>query len=88
MAYFRGLVHGAALGTVIGLCIAPQTGDRTRTQLRAAGLAARSGAIATSRALRKAAPAATGALHVVARGRHRGEGAPNGTEAASRGIPV
>ncbi len=87
MAYFRGLVHGAALGTVIGLCIAPQTGERTRRQLRAAGLAARNGAIATSRALQKAAPMATGAVHVVARARHRGDAAVNGTESA-RGLPV
>ncbi len=87
MAYFRGLVHGAALGTVIGLCIAPQTGDRTRTQLRAAGLAARNGAIATTRAMRKAAPMASGAVHVVARGRHRSDAAVNGTEVA-QGIPV
>jgi gas vesicle protein len=30
MGYFRGLMHGAAVGTVIGLCVAPQTGDKTR----------------------------------------------------------
>ena len=34
MGYFRGLMHGAAVGTVVGLCIAPQTGDKTRAQIR------------------------------------------------------
>ncbi len=87
MAYFRGLVHGAAIGTVVGLCIAPQTGERTRAQLRAAGEAARNGAIATTRALQKAAPVASSAVHVVARARQRGDTPANGTEAA-RGTPV
>ena len=87
MAYLRGLVHGAALGTMIGLCVAPQTGERTRAQLRAAGLAARSGAVATTRALQKAAPVASSAVHIVARARQRSDTAANGTEAA-RGIPV
>jgi gas vesicle protein len=78
MGYFRGLVHGAAVGTVIGLCVAPQTGDKTRAQLRFAAAAAREGAMTTGRALSRAKPMASGAVHMVATARHRGEHAANG----------
>jgi gas vesicle protein len=33
MGYIRGVIHGTAIGTVVGLCIAPQEGSRTRAQL-------------------------------------------------------
>jgi gas vesicle protein len=83
MAYIRGLMHGAVLGTAIGLCVAPQTGDKTRAQLRVMAAAAREGAMTTGRALNKAKPMASGAVHLVATARHRGEHAANGTAAAS-----
>jgi gas vesicle protein len=87
MGYFRGLMHGAAVGTVVGLCIAPQTGDKTRAQIRLMTAAAREGAMTTGRALSKAKPMATGAVHMVATARHRGEHAANGT-ASPRGAAV
>ena len=83
MGYIRGLMHGTAVGTVIGLCVAPQTGDKTRAQLKIMTAAAREGAITTGRALSKARPVATGAVHMVATARHRGEHAANGTASAS-----
>lgn len=83
MGYFRGLMHGAAIGTVIGLCVAPQTGDKTCAQLRVASAAAREGARSTGRALSRARPMASGAAHLVATARRRGEHAANGTAAAS-----
>jgi gas vesicle protein len=83
MGYFRGLMHGAAVGTVVGLCIAPQTGDKTRAQIRLMTAAAREGAVTTGRALSKAKPMATGAVHMVATARHRGEHAANGTASTS-----
>jgi gas vesicle protein len=83
MGYIRGFIHGAAVGTVVGLCIAPQTGDKTRAQLRVATAAAREGAMTTGRALSKAKPFASGAVHIVATARHRSEHAANGTAAAS-----
>lgn len=83
MGYIRGLMHGAAVGTVIGLCAAPQTGDKTRAQLRMVTAAAREGAMTTGRALSRAKPMATGAVHMVAAARHRGEHAANGTASAS-----
>ena len=82
MGYVRGFMHGAAVGTVVGLCIAPQTGDKTRAQLRIATATAREGLTSAGRALSKAKPFATGAVHVVATARHRGEHASNGTAAA------
>jgi gas vesicle protein len=83
MGYIRGLMHGAVVGTAIGLCVAPQTGDKTRAQLRVAAMAAREGAMTTGRALSRAKPVASGAVHLVATARHRGEHASNGTAAAS-----
>jgi gas vesicle protein len=83
MGYIRGLMHGAVVGTAIGLCVAPQTGDKTRAQLRIAAVAAREGAMTTGRALSRAKPVATGAVHLVATARHRGEHASNGTAAPS-----
>jgi gas vesicle protein len=78
MAYIRGFMHGAVVGTVIGLCVAPQTGDKTRAQLRVIKDAAREGAITTGRALQRARPMASTAAHMVANARHRGEHAANG----------
>jgi len=83
MGYIRGFMHGAAVGTVVGLCIAPQTGDKTRAQLRVMTAAAREGAMTTGRALGRAKPMATGAVHMMATARHRGEHAANGSASAS-----
>jgi gas vesicle protein len=70
MGYLRGLVHGAIAGTVIGLSIAPQTGDRTRAQLRQGAKAAREGAEVTARALKRVAPVAS---YAVERVRHHSD---------------
>jgi gas vesicle protein len=83
MAYIRGFMHGAVVGTVVGLCVAPQTGDKTRAQLRVAQAAAREGMMATGRALHRARPMASGAVHLVATARHRGEPAMNGSGSTS-----
>ena len=45
MAYIRGLAHGAVVGTVIGLCVAPQEGRRTREQIQSIAIAIRDGLI-------------------------------------------
>jgi gas vesicle protein len=87
MGYIRGFMHGAVVGTVIGLCVAPQTGDKTRAQLRTLSAAAREGAMTTGRALSKAKPMASGAVQLVATARHRGEHAANGT-ASAKGAAV
>ncbi len=87
MGYIRGLMHGAVVGTVVGLCVAPQTGDKTRAQLRVASEAAREGLATTGRALKRAKPMATGAVHMVASARHRDAHAVNGTTSAT-GVPV
>ncbi|MBV8301645.1 MAG: YtxH domain-containing protein [Candidatus Dormibacteraeota bacterium] len=80
MGYFRGFVHGAAIGTVIGLSVAPQTGDKTRAQLKQAAAGVREGLEVTSRALQRVAPVASSAAQVVDRVRHRGEhGEENGS---------
>ncbi|MBV9101779.1 MAG: YtxH domain-containing protein [Candidatus Dormibacteraeota bacterium] len=73
MGYVRGFVHGAVAGTVIGLCAAPQTGDRTRAQLREGMKAVREGAEVTARALSRVAPVANTAVQAVERVRHRSE---------------
>lgn len=52
MGYIRGLLHGAAIGTVVGLCLAPQTGDKTRAQLNAVYRATRSGYTQAERMVR------------------------------------
>jgi gas vesicle protein len=87
MGYIRGMMHGAVVGTVVGLCIAPQTGDKTRAQLRVASEAAREGLATTGRALKRAKPMASGAVHMVASARHRDAHAVNGT-ASTTGVPV
>jgi gas vesicle protein len=77
MGYVRGFVHGTVAGVAVGLCCAPQTGDKTRAQLSATFKAVREGADATARALQRVAPVASGAVQAVERVRHRdraGEG--------------
>lgn len=69
MGYFRGLIHGVAIGTLAGLAIAPQPGERTREQVRDAARGVKSGLEATGRAVQRVtpvvAPMAENALHVV-----------------------
>ena len=69
MGYFRGLIHGMALGTLAGLALAPQAGDRTREQMKDAAKGVRSGLEVTGRAVQRVAPVvapvAQNALHAV-----------------------
>lgn len=44
MGYLNGFVKGTLVGTVLGLCIAPQTGGETRDQLKRLRAGARLGA--------------------------------------------
>jgi gas vesicle protein len=71
MGYVRGFVHGSVAGVALGLCVAPQTGDKTRQQVSATVKAVREGVQATMHALEKMAPMASGAVHAVDRVRHR-----------------
>jgi len=52
MGYVRGFMHGAVIGTVVGLCVAPQTGEKTRNQLISVGHAAQSGYRQAEKAVR------------------------------------
>ena len=74
MGYIRGLVHGVVAGTVLGICIAPQPGDRTRAQLSAFGKAAGEAVEVAQRTVRQVAPMVTGVASLarsqVARSRH------------------
>jgi gas vesicle protein len=78
MGYVRGFVHGTVAGVALGLCVAPQTGDKTRAQVSATAKAVREGAEVTLRALQRVAPVASGAVHAVESLRHRNEPAPEG----------
>jgi gas vesicle protein len=79
MGYVRGFVHGTVAGVALGLCVAPQTGDKTRAQVSATVKAVREGADATVRALQRMAPVASSAVSVVERVRHRDRAAGNGS---------
>ncbi|MGA9114967.1 MAG: YtxH domain-containing protein [Candidatus Dormiibacterota bacterium] len=80
MGYIRGFVHGAAVGAVIGICFAPQQGERTRAQLVAFGRAAREGVDTAQRTAKHVAPVFAGAASLareqVVRRRHHEETAP------------
>lgn len=69
MGYFRGLVHGVAIGTLAGLALAPQPGERTREQVKDAAKGVRSGLELTGRAVQRVAPVvapvAQNAMHAV-----------------------
>jgi len=58
VAYIRGLVHGAVLGTVIGLCVAPQPGRQTREQIQSIAIAIRDGVQQVVETARRVAPTA------------------------------
>ena len=66
MGYFRGLIHGAAIGTVVGICIAPQDGARTRAQVQRAAEQARSGVQRAQETARTVMPMAQTAVRSVA----------------------
>jgi gas vesicle protein len=64
MGYVRGFVHGGVAGVVVGLCIAPQPGPKTRQQLAAFGAAARDGYQVAERTVRRVAPFAGAAAEL------------------------
>jgi gas vesicle protein len=64
MGYVRGFVHGGVAGIVVGLCVAPQPGTKTRQQLAAFGAAARDGYQVAERTVRRVAPFASAAADV------------------------
>lgn len=64
MGYIRGFVHGAVAGTVVGICVAPQPGERTRQQLAAFGRAAREGYDVAQRTVKQVAPVVSGVAQV------------------------
>jgi gas vesicle protein len=75
MGYIRGFIHGAVAGTIVGICVAPQPGERTRAQLGSFGRAARDSYDLASRTVRQVAPVVSGAASVarsqVGRMRHQ-----------------
>jgi len=77
MGYIRGFVYGAVAGTLIGLWVAPQSGERTRAQLRAFGKAARDGIDTAQRTAKHVAPVVGGAASLareqIERRRHHEE---------------
>lgn len=64
MGYLRGFVHGGVIGAVVGLCVAPQPGSKTRQQLSTFGAAARDGYQIAERTVRRVVPLAGAAAHV------------------------
>jgi hypothetical protein len=64
MVYVRGFVHGCVVRIVVGLCIAPQPGTKTRQQLAAFGAAARDGYQVAERTVRRVAPLAGAAAEM------------------------
>jgi gas vesicle protein len=66
MGYFRGVIHGMAVGTVVGLCIAPQEGARTRSQIQRAAGQARSGVQRAQETARTVMPMAQTAVRGMA----------------------
>ena len=92
MGYFRGLMHGMAIGTLAGLALAPQPGERTREQMKDAAKGVRGGLELTGRAVQRVAPVvapvAHSALHAVDLVRHRrsdGEAVSAGNATGSDG---
>lgn len=59
MGYIRGFIHGTLAGTVLGLCVAPQNGKKTRQQLSGLATAAREGYDLAQRTVRRMAPYAS-----------------------------
>lgn len=89
MGYLKGLVHGAVLGTVAGICIAPQEGARTRAQLQRASDQAREGYTKAQATARRVAPtvqtAARSVGEVVGQVKERVSGRDDVSVSASNG---
>ncbi|MGD1034115.1 MAG: YtxH domain-containing protein [Candidatus Dormibacteria bacterium] len=89
MGYIRGFVHGAVAGAVLGICFAPQPGERTRAQMVAFGKAAREAMDTAERTAKHVAPVFAGAASLareqVVRRRHHEETAPAFPGAAENG---
>ncbi|MDQ2961209.1 MAG: hypothetical protein M3R48_09230 [Candidatus Dormibacteraeota bacterium] len=85
MGYVRGFVHGGVVGVVVGLCVAPQTGTRTREQLSGFAEAARDGYQIAERTFRRVAPLAGAAAGVA---RDQVEQALHNDDAGSEGGAV
>jgi len=66
MGYLKGFIHGAAVGTAVGICFAPQPGRRTREQVSSFAGTASDAAAKAQEAARKAAPYAQSAASTVA----------------------
>ncbi|GAC1342917.1 MAG: hypothetical protein NVSMB29_15100 [Candidatus Dormibacteria bacterium] len=66
MGYLKGFIHGAAVGTVVGICFAPQPGRKTREQVSSFAGTASDAAAKAQEAARKAAPFAQSAASTVA----------------------
>jgi gas vesicle protein len=66
VGYFRGVIHGTVIGTMVGLCIAPQEGSRTRAQVQRAVEQARSGVQRAQETARTVMPVAQSAARSVA----------------------
>lgn len=66
MGYVRGVIHGMAMGTVLGLCIAPQEGTRTRAQIQRVVEQARTGIQHAQDTARTVMPKAQEAARTVA----------------------
>ena len=64
MGYLRGFVHGGVVGVVVGLCVAPQPGSKTRQQLAGFGAAAKEGYQVAERTVRRVAPFAGAAAEL------------------------
>ena len=67
MGYIRGVLHGAVIGAVAGICLAPQPGRKTREQLAGFGGTAKEGYEIAQRTVRRVAPLAGAAVHMARR---------------------
>ncbi|MFN2451024.1 MAG: YtxH domain-containing protein [Candidatus Dormibacteria bacterium] len=56
MGYLKGFIHGAAIGTAVGICVAPQPGRKTREQVSSFAGSASGAAAKAQDAARQAAP--------------------------------
>ncbi len=66
MGYLKGFIHGAAVGTAIGIIVAPQPGRKTREQVSAFAGTASEAAAKAQDAARQAAPFVQSAASTVA----------------------
>jgi uncharacterized protein YcfJ len=57
MRYMRGFIHGTVVGTIAGLCLAPQEGAATRARVRGAAGTLRGGLVRAQGTATRVAPA-------------------------------